>query len=77
MKDLSFFETILIIAGAGTLSFLLALFLMKAKVEALRKEINRLEKELMESHSETLREIQDNVGLKKTIKELISKHSKE
>ena len=76
MKDFSFFETILFAAVAAIIAFLLGLFLMKVKIDVLKKEINRIEKELMESHSETLKEIQDNVGLRKTIKELISKHSK-
>ena len=64
MKELSFFETILLISEAAILFFFIGLFTMKVKIE-------RLEKELLECHSETLREIQDNVALTKTIKELI------
>ncbi|MBK8494352.1 MAG: hypothetical protein IPL50_04530 [Chitinophagaceae bacterium] len=53
------------------------LFLKKIKVENLSKEITRLELELMNSHSEVLREMQENVRLENSIKNLITSNYKE
>ena len=62
---------------SNILSFLFAFFLKKIKVENLSKEITRLELELMNSHSEVLREMQENVRLENSIKNLITSNYKE
>ena len=52
MGNLSFINAILIFIASNTLSFLFAFLLRNVKIEALTKEITRLEIELMNSHSE-------------------------
>jgi hypothetical protein len=75
MKNLSFIEIILVLSASNIISFVFGFFLRKLKMEALSKEITRLEIELMNSHSEVLKEMQENVRLENTIKNLItSKH---
>mgnify|MGYP007068815071 FL=1 len=77
MENLSFIEVILLFIVSNILSFLFAFFLKKIKVENLSKEITRLEFELMNSHSEVLREMQENVRLENSIKNLITSNYKE
>ena len=77
MENLSFIEVILLFIVSNILSFLFAFFLKKIKVENLSKEITRLELELMNSHSEVLREMQENVRLETSIKNLITSNYKE
>ena len=76
MENLSFIEVILLFIVSNILSFLFAFFLRKIKVETLSKKIVKLELELMESHGETLREIQENTALKKSITNLITDNQK-
>ncbi|NOT93334.1 hypothetical protein [Ferruginibacter sp.] len=76
MENLSLIEAILIFIASNTLSFLLAFFIRKIKIETLNKEITRLEIELMNSHSEVLRKMQKNVALEKIIKNLIANNQK-
>ena len=77
MENLSFIEVILLFIVSNILSFLFAFFLKKIKVENLSKEITRLVLELMNSHSEVLREMQENVRLENSIKNLITSNYKE
>mgnify|MGYP003473495452 FL=1 len=77
MENLSFIEVILLFIVSNILSFLFAFFLRKIKVETLSKKIVKLELELMESHSEVLREMQENVRLENSIKNLITSNYKE
>lgn len=77
MENLSFIEVILLFLVSNILSFLFAFFLRKIKVETLNKKITRLELELMNSHSEVLREMQENVRLENTIQNLITSNYKE
>lgn len=76
MGNLSFINAILIFIASNTLSFLFAFLLRNVKIEALTKEITRLEIELMNSHSEVLMEMQENVALEKTINNLIARYQK-
>jgi hypothetical protein len=77
MENLSLINAILIFIASNILSFLFAFFLRKIKTETLSKEITRLELELMNSHSEVLREMNENVRLENTIKNLITSNHKE
>ena len=76
MENFSLLEAILIFIASNILSFLLAFFVRKIKIETLNKEITRLEIELMNSHSEVLREMRENISLEKTIKNLIANNQK-
>lgn len=76
MENFSLIEGILIFIVSNTLTLLLAFFLRKIKIENLNKKITRLEIELMSSHSQVLREMQENVALEKAIRNLIAINQK-
>lgn len=77
METLSSINAMLIFIASNILTFLVAFFQKKIKIETLSKEITRLELELMNSHSEVLREMNENVRLENTIKNLITSNHKE
>lgn len=72
MKILSFIEIIILLITSNICSFLFAFLLQKFRTEALNKKIVKLERELMESNGETIREIKENVRLEGIIKNLIN-----